>query len=227
MGAAPYILSLDIATKTGVAEGRAGESPRFYTLDFARGGGSHGEIGSAALGWIAQRLTVGRPDVIYLEAPLRMGAASGQTNADTVLRLYGLYYVMLSAATRVGVRTRDVNVQDARGAFLGNRTVPRDTAKQRAMAMCQHIGWTPGNLDEADAGAVHWFAMLKEAPGLAPQITPMDQHRIATHVEQEAIAKAAHRRQRAIEVEGEKRRKAERKAGQLQAAQSLFSRGRA
>ena len=226
MSDAPFILSLDVATLTGVAEGRAGEVPRFYSLDFSGRDHTHADTFAKALRWIAERLKVGGVDLIAIEAPLRLGAASGQTNADTVLRLYGLYAVFAAAAVVRGIRLKDVNVQDARGSFLGNRTVPRDTAKARAMAMCRAIGWSPNTPDEADAGCVHFFAMSKVASSLTPPISTMLQHRIATQVEQEAIAKAAHRRQRGMEIAAEKQRKAERKAAREQDAESLFRKQR-
>lgn len=222
----PYVLALDVATHTGVCQGRAGDDPQFFTIDFS-GGSGHPHVFAKALRWIADRLAVSKPDVIYIEAPLRMGASGGQTNADTVLRLFGLYAVFSSAAIVKGIRVVDASVGEIRRPFLGNGTLRGEIAKLRALEMCRAIGWPANTPDEADAGALYWYALSKEAPNLAPLISPMLQHQVAAKTENEAIQKAARRRTRSIEIAEARRRKADKKAAREAEAELLFKRARA
>ena len=66
MSNAPLVLALDIATVTGVCEGRAGEAPRMYTMRFGNPGDEHEDAFERALRWIAERLQVDRPDAIFV-----------------------------------------------------------------------------------------------------------------------------------------------------------------
>ena len=192
------IVAIDCATVSGVAEVEPGAKPRFYSVRFASPGDEHPETFKRALVWIARRLAIGDVAAVYLEAPLRMGAASGQTNADTVLRLNGLWAVISAAAKSRGVRYRDVSVQDARRVFIGERGLRREEAKERAMRMAHLIGWDPNNLDEADAAAVLLYALTKEAPDYAPVITPLMHHQIATAAENERILRDREKRERGL-----------------------------
>lgn len=193
MSVAPYILSLDIATKTGVCEGRAGEAPRFYSLRFANGDDEHEDAFAGALRWIAERLSVSRPDAVYVEAPINPAAFLGKydpatgrlgmsTNPDTTIRLMGLWATIAGAVKVKGVKYRRVNVQTARKSFIGHGNLKGAEAKRRAFEMCKLLGWAPENRDESDAACVHYSAMLGEAPRLAPIITPMMQGQIATRI---------------------------------------------
>lgn len=185
MSEARTIVALDLATTTGCAEldDAPDARPRFYSVRFASPGDEHTATFARARRWIDGRLSVGDVKSLYVEAPLRMGAMAGQTNADTVLRLNGLWAVISAAAGVWRVKYRDVNVQEARRVFLGSGTLRRDDAKSRAMQMARAIGWEPNTLDEADAAAVLYLAMTKERCKAAPPISPMLHHRIATAAE--------------------------------------------
>lgn len=191
--AAPMILSLDIATKTGVCEGRAGEAPRFYSLTFAQDGDDHEDAFMRALRWIAERLHVDKPDAVYVEAPVNPAAFIGRyneetgrvgmsTNPDTTIRLMGLWAVIAAAAKVKGIKYRRVNVQTARKSFIGAGNLKGAEAKRRGFEMCKLLGWTPKNRDESDAACIHFHAMTLEAPYLAPVITPMMQSKIAMRI---------------------------------------------
>ena len=179
---APRILALDLATKTGVAVGCAGENPMFSTVTFANDGDDHEDVFERALRWFAEYVQVDKPDAIYLEAPLNLGAAMGHTNADTILRLNGLWAVISAAAKTKRIKYRRARVQEIRKNFLGSGNLKGDEAKKRAFAMCGLLGWEPKNLDEADAGALHFWASCMEAPSSAPMITPAMQRAVATRV---------------------------------------------
>ena len=178
---APVIWALDVASETGIAEARVGELPRFYTQRFAHDGDEHEDVFGRALLWLIERLQVDRPDAIYVEAPLSPGTY-GQTNATTTVRLIGLWATLAAAVKVKKVRYCRAKVQTVRSAFLGQGNLEGKEAKRRAGEMCRLLGWAPNNHNEADAGAILWWASTKEAPHLAPIITPLMQQRVATTV---------------------------------------------
>lgn len=185
--AAPYILALDVATSTGTCEGFAGAIPRFSTLRFASDGDEHEDAFARSLRWIAERLAqpvaiIPRPDVVYIEAPLRLGAAWGKTNADTILRLNGLWAVLSAAVKTKGIKYRRATVQDCRLAFIGHGNLKGPEAKRRAFAMCKALGWNPKDRDQSDAGCLWFYACTREALNLAPIITPMLQSKISVRI---------------------------------------------
>lgn len=196
------ILALDLATLCGVAEVDPGSPPRFYSVRFASPGDEHASSFARVRRWIDERLSVGDIAAVYVEAPVSPGALQGQTNAATVARLVGLWAVVAASAGVWRVKYRDVEVQAARRAFLGDGRLRRDEAKARAMQMAKSIGWSPNTLDEADAAAVLYFALTREAPNLAPLISPMLQHQVATSVENERILRDQEKRAKGLKKSG-------------------------
>jgi len=193
MGEAPYILALDIATRTGVCEGRADAPPRFYTKTFAESGDEHEEAFERGLRWIAERLQVDRPDVIVVEAPVNPAAFMGRvdeetgrlglsSNPATTIRLMGLWAVMAAAAKVKGIRYKRYNVQSARKTFIGAGNLKGAEAKRRAFEMCRLLGWSPNNRDESDAGCIFYSAASEFAPHHAPAVTPMMWNKVATKI---------------------------------------------
>jgi hypothetical protein len=190
---------MDLATVTGVAEWDCAEpTPRFCTIRFATPGVSHAEAFTRARRWADDRFSLGDIAVVYTEATLRMGAARGQTNADTIKRLVGLWAVIAAAAGVWRVRHCDVDVQDIRDAFLGNGRLKGEVAKPRALEMARAIGWTPNTLDEADAAALLHYAQARETPKSVKLISPMLQRRVATAVENARILREAEKRGRNV-----------------------------
>jgi hypothetical protein len=190
---APYILALDIATKTGVCEGRAGETPRMYSVQFGKPGDEHEDAFERALRWVAERLQVSRPDAIFVEAPINPGAFVGRydeergkvtmtTNPDTTIRLMGLWAVLAAAVRLKGIRYERVNVQTARKLFIGVGNLKGQEAKRRCYDLCTLLGWDPSNRDESDSACVWNWGVTKIAPRLAPVITPMMHAKVATTV---------------------------------------------
>ena len=191
---APYLLSLDIATSTGVAEGRVGEAPRFETLRFGKDGEEHEEAFCRCLRWIANRLAAEpRPDAVAVEEPVNPGAFIGKynpvkrkvemtTNPETTIRLMGLWAIIAAAVKIKGIRYVPIDVRTARKDFLGNGGLKRDEAKRRAFEMCKLLGWSPSNRDEGDAGCIHYYGSVLLAPRLAPVVTPMMWGKVATTI---------------------------------------------
>ena len=189
----PLILALDIATTTGVCEGRAGDVPKFYTVKFAKEGDEHEDAFERALRWIADRLAVNRPDVIVVEAPINPAAFLGKydeetgrmgmtSNPETTIRLMGLWATIAAAAKVKGITYRRARVQTVRKSFLGHGNLKGAEAKRRAMEMCKLLGWSPNNRDESDAGCVWFWTCQHFAPRLAPIITPMMQASVANTI---------------------------------------------
>ena len=190
---APYILALDIATTTGVCEGRSGEIPRMYTMRFGNPGDDHEEVFARALRWIAERLLVDRPDAIYVEAPVNPGAFVGRydeekgrvamtTNPETTIRLMGLWAIMAAAAKVKGIRYGRVHVQTARKLFIGAGNLRGVEAKRRCFELCKLLGWDAHNRDESDSACVWNWGVAQVAPNLAPIVTPMMQASIANRI---------------------------------------------
>lgn len=199
MIAAPNILTLDISSRcTGVAEGRAGETPRLYGVRFASEHDDYADIFARALRWAADRFSVTKFDAVVLEAP-RSPGMHGDTNADTTLKLIGLWAVLASAAKVRGMRYRSVNVNDVREGFIGSRNRPGAIAKAQVVAMCGALGWSPSDDNEGDAGALWWHECRRISPDLAPVITPMMHHQVATAVENAKILKEQEARKRKLE----------------------------
>lgn len=170
MPALPLILAMDIATQSGVCLGAPGEAPTFLTVRF------HGvdrlQVAASAIRWAATELKGRSPAVAYLEKPMSFGAARGQSNANTLIRLNTLYDIIGGACLLKDIRVVGVDVKTARQAFIGEATLERAEAKRRCLIMCRMLGWAPKNGDEADAAAVWYWGSACEAPRMAAVVHP-------------------------------------------------------
>lgn len=173
MSEAPLILALDIASQMGVAEGRVGQTPRSYSVQLGDDNYTLAERAGKATRWIAERLQVDRPDWIYIEAPLNPTASRSADATIVALTLFGAIAGPAHCKLR---NVRQGNVQTVRAAFIGHGR-PKDP-KERAKAMCKALGWSPANLDEADALALWWWAGMKQAPRFYQPVTPMLQAKV-------------------------------------------------
>ncbi len=172
------ILALDLASNTGVAEGRPGSTPRLYDKRLRQEGDDYEDTWGRAIGWIADRLYAERDAVasgdlrVVVEAPIMTGMG-GNTNADSLLVTKGLWSCCTGFARARGVMLRRVAVSTVRAAFLGNGRLDGDTAKRQARDTCRALGWNPPSLDAADAGALWWWACSQWAPDLTPPVHPL------------------------------------------------------
>lgn len=187
----PLILALDISkTCTGIAEGRAGSPPRSYSIK----GKDCDTVGAVCqLGkWLIERTAVDRPDWIYFEAPLHMGAfgkwdpeehrVKATSNPDTIITLAKMVGVVEFVAASRRIPARPANVHSVRKDFIGHGNLKGPEAKRRAFEICRAIGWAPANRDEFDALAVWHFACLRVAPHDAALITPMMQRQVGATI---------------------------------------------
>lgn len=169
-------IALDVSkSRTGIAEARPGEVPRFAHQTFGKPDDDFFDADARAVGWIAERLFL-EGDLsqvrLVIEAPLERDSTGG-SNVKTILQAYALCKVIGAFARRRGVMVITANVKAVRKSFIGRGDYPGEEAKRRAKLMCQAIGWAPPNHDCADAGALLWFASEKYAPGLMPQVEPL------------------------------------------------------
>jgi hypothetical protein len=200
------ILALDLsASRTGIAEGIAGQVPRLYSMSWQRDGDAddHCDVLQRLGLWLIERFKADRPDVFVIEAPVNPGAFIGKydeekgkvrmtTNPDTTMLLFELIGAVKLVGAMRQRRPVLANVQTVRKAFLGQAR-PSDP-KRHAQTMCRHLGWTgpdgrPVNTDEADAAAVWWWATMKHSPRFYTPISPMTQQRVATEAGAAAVPK--------------------------------------
>lgn len=170
MSEAPFILGLDLATKTGVCHGRVGERPTFHTKDF--GDCDLVMLAGRAVRWSAELLQTMRPDAVFIEAPMSPHLSKNGAATEVALTLFGAVCGVMEAKYR---NAQTARVQTVRKSFL---SVGRpDNPKDCVMRLCRSLGWDPKNTDEADAGALWWHGGLLVAPRLTQIITPMQQQR--------------------------------------------------
>lgn len=195
----PFIIAFDVSkTCTGICEGFAGETPRFFSL---RGEGIEVRKAVANLGtWVIDRTKLDEVDLIAIEASIHPGAWRGDWDEEkqkvvakqdpmTGIVLSRLVSIVEFVADKKGIPTMNGHVQSMRAKFLGHGR-PSDP-KQRAKAMCRELGWEPKNLDQADAGVLWWFASMRRAPRFYQPITPMMQARVNSLFDQAHAAKTA------------------------------------
>lgn len=172
------VIALDVASKCGVAEGRPGEVPRLYSVEFRRSGEEFEDSFGRAVKWMAQRLAaddaaVRAGDVrVMIEAPI-MGVSTENTNSDTLLITKGLWAAVSGFARARGIMVRRVAVSTVRKHFIGSGRVPKAQAKKQVRDVCRALGWEPPNLDAADAAAVWHYAAHLWNPAAVPPVDPL------------------------------------------------------
>lgn len=148
------VLAFDTATKTGVAIGGAGESPRAFSVDL-------GKVDwcirfSRILRLTHKLITEHRPDLVAVEAFV------GGPKANTDLA--GLVACVLGESDRLKVRTVSYYPATVRKHFLGN--IPRSNRtpiKTQVFQRCRLLGWDVGDTDAADAAALWDFALSMQS----------------------------------------------------------------
>lgn len=81
-------------------------------------------------------------------------------------------FYLAGAARLAGIRadcaTVFGRVGTVRRLFIGHGNLPRDEAKAAVMRRCRQLRWNPQNLDESDAGALWYWAMVQAYPTWQP-----------------------------------------------------------
>lgn len=162
------ILSLDIASVTGWAldadDVDSSDNPEYGSIKFA---GSLGIRAFVFERWLERIVTDRRVTTLAIEAPI---PASGNTNMDTQLWLYGAFVTARKFAAARKIPTMVVSVQTWRSFYTGYARAPnvdpetgevlagtRNAGKRRAwikkktVAKCREHGWNPEDDNAADA----------------------------------------------------------------------------
>jgi hypothetical protein len=174
---APTILALDIASRTGVCWGRLGDTPRFMTVPFTRGGEASSidgcwEAASRVIIWASDFTRVEKIDRIVIEAPIPERALGHNTNAwATMLKMF-MIGAMGGALKCRDIPVRDANIGAVRAFMLGrgNGHAKKEIAKPAVMRVCKALGWSPQDYDQADAGALWLYEGSRVAPLLVPHL---------------------------------------------------------
>jgi hypothetical protein len=183
----PNVIGLDISkTRTGVCWGRIGETPRFASIV----GNDMDNVAASyrLFRWLTEFTKVEHFDAAAIEAQISFGAFMGRYNEDkgkvemtsnpqttlAISKMVGAAEIVLHGRS---IRTMSPAVSTVRKAFLGDGRLKSDLAKKAARLLCEHLGWSPANHDEADAGGVWFWTCIQVKPGLAHPITPMMQAR--------------------------------------------------
>jgi hypothetical protein len=149
------ILALDVATKTGVAEGRPGEVPRLRTIDFR--GDAKNDLtvlyGRATL-WMAMTLRDNPPDLVVIEKPVPPSGAWGHTNHETSMITIGLFGILCGIVHCKSIRLEIAPISTWRKYFLGRGNHPGVIAKQMAVDRCKLLGWDAIDNNAAEAAGI-------------------------------------------------------------------------
>jgi hypothetical protein len=126
------ILALDLASRTGVADGEPGGTPVLEFVDFDREHDNHADVFARLARWIARRLHDARPDLVVTEAPVPKFDKSLQQ---------GMRGVVLGLVTCRNVRVIEVTCQDWRKYALGVGNLKGEVAKEQCVALCERLRW--------------------------------------------------------------------------------------
>lgn len=178
----PFIVALDLSkTRTGVCLGFVGHKPSFASIV------GEGKKDPAVLRKIMMYLIdlkrVQKIDDLVYEAMVNPQAFKGEydeekklvkskTNPATTITLAKIVGVVQCFCAMQEIEDNPANVQSIRAQFLGKGYAQASDPKERAMALCRALGWTPSNNDEADAGAAWYWAGVRLAPKFYKPILP-------------------------------------------------------
>jgi len=174
-----YILALDLATRTGYARGRVGETPISASIRFGKHGARDSTIFGEAIYWIGDLLEHDLPDVLIIEDMLSPLAMRNETSRAVRDRLAGLHGIVKGLAHRYGVgEIATASVGDIRAHFIGYRSLQRREAKQAVMDRCKALGWDCPDDNAGDALALWSYACALIDPKWALQVSPLFNKRL-------------------------------------------------
>ena len=161
-------MALDIATNLGFCMGpEVGKAPRFGTLELP---GVHSDdlidrSEVAIYDWLFPVVRMVGAKIVVIEAPFIHPQRDEHNNAAAFF-LVGAARV---AGRKAGAKVVLQRVQTVRACFIGNGNLKRDEAKALVFSRCVQLGWAPKNHDEADAGALWYWAMATTYPKWNPK----------------------------------------------------------
>lgn len=158
---------LDVAGNMGVAQGPPGKIPRLYTVPISKEHDDHEDAFGRATLWIAEQLSLTQPRAVFIEAP-RGASVWGNTNADTNMRLIGLWAAIAGVVKARKIHCQRGSVSTIRKFFIGVGNMPGPQAKKEVIRVCRSLGWDVANDNEADAAAGWLWACSLYDKTLAP-----------------------------------------------------------
>lgn len=169
------VLALDLATTTGVAVGRVGDTPKCFSYRFASKGASKPAIFGKALQWCIAFLREHKPDVIAIEAALPSTFIRGRTNKNTNDVLVGLIAIVEAVAYARGIyKIHEHSVSQVRSHFIDTNVCARDEAKMYTIRKCRSLGWLEAADDDAaDAAAIWSYQCSLIDPKSAIRVSPL------------------------------------------------------
>lgn len=167
----PLVLTLDLATTTGVCIGRAGAFPRVATWRLKTPEDDPHRAGRNLGCRLRDEITIERPDLIVIEAAMNPGAMHHAGNsARTVSLLWMLQGAVDAVAGCYGIRVKRANVQSVRKAVLGT-ALPKDP-KAVVVEMVNSVGIKTTDHNAADAAMLwldeHGFRQGLDLDGVLP-----------------------------------------------------------
>lgn len=174
------ILALDVATVSGWARGRIGETPTSGSVRFGNVKKPAPAVFADAINWmIAQLEQSPLPDLLIIEDMLPPLAMHNETTRSVRDRLAGLHGVCKGIAHRYNVpEIATASVGDVRAHFIGERSLKRAPAKQAVMERCRALGWYCADDNAGDALAVWSYACALIDPTWALHVSPMFNKRL-------------------------------------------------
>lgn len=174
------ILALDVATVTGFARGRVGETPSSGSVRFGNVKSRPAAIFDDANNWmVAQLEQPPLPDRVIIEEMLPPLSMKGETSRAVRDRLAGLHGVIKGVAHRYLVpEIATASVGDVRAHFIGARGLKRIVAKHAVMERCRALGWECKDDNAGDALALWSFACALIDPTWALQVSPLFNRRL-------------------------------------------------
>jgi hypothetical protein len=171
----PLIWALDVATVTGWAVGRVGETPMAVSIPFAQPGSNSNVLFHGCLRWFEIELQRGPlPDILAIEELLPPIARRGTTSTAAQHRLAGLHGVIRALAMKYKVgEIVGANVQNVRQHFIHTRSLRSDVAKRTVMKTCAMLGWPTADNNCADALALWSYTSALIDPRLGLRTTPL------------------------------------------------------
>lgn len=167
------IFALDLATRTGWAYGRPGDSPRSGSIRFAPPGASRAKIYRELRLWLDAWASAEEIALCVFEAPASAEMFHGRTNTDTLRLLIGLAEHVDELLYDRGIQVREAPVFEVRRHFLGTNRLKRDEAKRQTIAKCRAMGWAPCDDNAADALALWSYQVSILRPEFAIRPTPL------------------------------------------------------
>jgi hypothetical protein len=163
------VLALDLATVTGWAAGRPGDTPTFGSVRLNKPGGSRATAYRAFRTWLDAMPSM--PDLIIYELPMQPLHMKLHTNIDTSKLLMGLAEHLEEWALGK-TELREATVGQVRAHFIG-QNLKSAIAKPKTVQTCIDRGWPVTTTDEADACALWDYQVSWLRPDIAVANTPL------------------------------------------------------